>query len=62
MWTGARDPCAHPRKKVHIVATGVYAQLIARELPEIDAVNPHLTLGGLRIVANLNCTHFSEVG
>lgn len=51
-----------PRKKVHIVATGGYAQLIARELPEIHAVHPHLTLEGLRIVANLNCGDFSERG
>jgi type III pantothenate kinase len=50
------------RKRVHIVATGGYAQLIARELPEIQAVHPHLTLEGLRIVANLNCGHFSEMG
>ncbi len=43
-----------PRKRVRIVATGGYAQLIAGRLPEIDAVCPHLTLEGLRIVANLN--------
>jgi len=43
-----------PRKKVCIVATGGYAQLIAGRLPEIDAVCPHLTLEGLRIAANLN--------
>jgi type III pantothenate kinase len=43
-----------PRKKVYIVATGGYAQLIAGRLPEIDSVHPHLTLEGLRIVANLN--------
>jgi type III pantothenate kinase len=43
-----------PRKKVYIVATGGYARLIAGRLPEIDAVRPHLTLEGLRIVANLN--------
>ena len=54
------DPCA--RKKVHMVATGGYAQLIARELPEIHAVHPHLTLEGLRIVANLNYGNFSERG
>jgi pantothenate kinase type III len=36
------------------VATGGYAQLIARELPEIDAVHPNLTLEGLRIIANRN--------
>jgi type III pantothenate kinase len=42
------------RKKPHLVATGGYAQLIARELPEIEAVHPNLTLEGLRIVANRN--------
>ena len=42
------------RRKVTVVATGGYARLIARKLPEIDAVHPHLTLEGLRIVANLN--------
>ena len=43
-----------PRSEVKIVATGGYAQLIARKLPEISEVHPHLTLEGLRIVANLN--------
>jgi type III pantothenate kinase len=43
-----------PRKKVYIVATGGYAQLIASQLPEIMTICPHLTLEGLRIVANLN--------
>lgn len=43
-----------PRKKVYIVATGGYANLIARRLPEIGVIHPHLTLEGLRIVANLN--------
>ncbi len=43
-----------PRKKVHVVATGGYARLIARRLSEIDVVHPNLTLEGLRIVANLN--------
>jgi type III pantothenate kinase len=42
------------RRKPKIVATGGYAQLIARELPEIDAVHPNLTLEGLRIIANRN--------
>jgi type III pantothenate kinase len=42
------------RKKVHVVATGGYARLIARRLPEIEVVHPNLTLEGLRIVANLN--------
>ncbi len=43
-----------PHKKVHVVATGGYARLIARRLPGIDVVHPNLTLEGLRIVANLN--------
>jgi type III pantothenate kinase len=43
-----------PRSKPRIVATGGYAQLIARKLPEIEAVNPNLTLEGLRIIANRN--------
>jgi type III pantothenate kinase len=43
-----------PRKKVHVVATGGYARLIARGLPEIGVVHPNLTLEGLRIVGNLN--------
>ena len=43
-----------PRKKVYVIATGGYARLIAGGLPEIGAVHPHLTLEGLRIVANLN--------
>ena len=43
-----------PRRKLHIVATGGYARLIAAQLPEITAVRSHLTLEGLRIIANLN--------
>jgi len=42
------------RRKIHVVATGGYARLIARRLAEIDVVHPNLTLEGLRIVANLN--------
>jgi type III pantothenate kinase len=42
------------RTKPHIVGTGGYAQLIARKLPEIEAVHPNLTLEGLRIVSNRN--------
>jgi type III pantothenate kinase len=41
-------------KKPYLVATGGYAGLIARKLPEIDAVHPNLTLEGLRIIANRN--------
>lgn len=40
--------------KPHIVATGGYAQLIARKMPQIEAVHPNLTLEGLRIVGNRN--------
>jgi len=43
-----------PRKKVHVIATGGYAELISARLPEIDTVHCDLTLEGLRIVANLN--------
>jgi type III pantothenate kinase len=43
-----------PNRRVHVVATGGYARLIARGLPEIEVVHPNLTLEGLRIVANLN--------
>jgi type III pantothenate kinase len=43
-----------PRGKVVVVATGGYARLIAKGLPDIDAVDQRLTLEGLRIVANLN--------
>jgi type III pantothenate kinase len=42
------------RRRVHVVATGGYAGLIAAHLREIDAVHPNLTLEGLRVVANLN--------
>ena len=45
---------AFGRRKARIVATGGYAQLIAARMPEIDAVRPHLTLEGLRIIGNLN--------
>lgn len=45
---------AFGKRKPKIVATGGYAQLIAAQIPEIDAVRPHLTLEGLRIIGNLN--------
>jgi type III pantothenate kinase len=41
-------------RKLHVIATGGYARLIAASLNEINAIHPHLTLEGLRIVANLN--------
>ena len=37
-------------KKLPVVATGGYAKLIAARLPEISAVEPSLTLEGLRLV------------
>lgn len=43
-----------PRARPNVVATGGYADLIARQLPEIDAVNAELTLHGLRLIANRN--------
>ncbi len=41
-------------QKVHVVGTGGYAELIARQLPEIMAVHAGLTLEGLRLIANRN--------
>ena len=41
-------------RKVHVIATGGYAALISKQVPEIDKVHSELTLEGLRIVANLN--------
>jgi type III pantothenate kinase len=37
-------------KRLPVVATGGYAELIAAKLPEIDAIEPNLTLEGLRLV------------
>ena len=37
-------------KKLPVVATGGYARLMAAKLPEITAVDPLLTLEGLRLV------------
>jgi type III pantothenate kinase len=34
-----------------VIATGGYAKLMARDMPEITAVDPRLTLEGLRLVA-----------
>ncbi len=45
---------AFPRRKVRVVATGGYARLIAKQLPEIEAVHEGLTLEGLRLIGNLN--------
>ena len=37
-------------RRLPVVATGGYARLIASKLPEISAVEPNLTLEGLRLV------------
>ncbi len=41
-------------KKVRVVATGGYADLIAAQMREISAINANLTLEGLRLTGNLN--------
>jgi type III pantothenate kinase len=40
--------------RVRVVATGGYAKLIARKLPEVDTVHENLTLEGLRLVGCMN--------
>ncbi len=40
--------------KARIVATGSYAPLIAAKLPELQIVDPDLTLHGLRLIAQQN--------
>lgn len=37
-------------RRLSVIATGGYAELIAAKLPEITAVEPNLTLEGLRLV------------
>jgi type III pantothenate kinase len=44
------------RKRVHVVATGGYADLVAEKMPEVKAIHENLTLEGLRIVGCLNAT------
>jgi len=41
-------------RRLSVVATGGYAELIAERLPEVQQVHPNLTLEGLRIIGNLN--------
>ncbi len=41
-------------RRLRVVATGGYAELIAAGLPEIQTVLPNLTLEGLRIIGTLN--------
>jgi type III pantothenate kinase len=44
-------------RRLPVVATGGYARLIASKLPEITAVDPLLTLEGLRLVWHANHAH-----
>jgi len=41
-------------EKAKVVATGGYAELIAKETAVIDEVNPDLTLVGLRLIYLMN--------
>jgi len=41
-------------EKTRVVATGGYAELIAKETTVIDEVNPDLTLIGLRLIHSMN--------
>jgi type III pantothenate kinase len=41
-------------EKTTVVATGGYAELIARETSVIDSINPELTLIGLRLIYQMN--------
>jgi type III pantothenate kinase len=41
-------------EEARVIATGGYAEIIARETPVIEIVNPHLTLLGLRLIYDLN--------
>jgi type III pantothenate kinase len=41
-------------RKLKVVATGGYAELIASGVEEIDEVHPDLTLEGLRLIGGLN--------
>jgi type III pantothenate kinase len=41
-------------EKAKVVATGGWAELMAKETPAIDVVNPDLTLIGLRLIYLMN--------
>jgi type III pantothenate kinase len=43
-------------RRLPVVATGGYAALIAKKMPEITAVEPNLTLEGLRLVWLAHCS------
>lgn len=42
------------KNQVQVIATGGYANLIARKMPEVDVVHENLTLEGLRLVGCMN--------
>ncbi len=42
------------KEKAKVVATGGYAELMAKETTVIEVVNPDLTLIGLRLIYNMN--------
>ena len=44
-------------RKLAVVATGGYGELIAEGVQEITHVHPQLTLEGLRLIGNLNPSH-----
>ena len=46
--------CHELEEKARVIATGGYAELVARETPVIEIVDPHLTLMGLRLIHDLN--------
>ena len=48
-------------RRLKVVATGGYARLMAKELPQVTNVEPRLTLEGLRILA-LDCFKLSKSG
>ena len=41
-------------EKATVVATGGYAELIAKETNVIDKINPDITLIGLRLIYQMN--------
>ncbi len=43
--------------RLPVIATGGYAALIARKMPEISSVEPNLTLEGLRLAWLAHCHH-----
>ncbi len=46
--------CRELKGEAKIIATGGYAELLARETSVIQEVNPDLTLIGLRLIYELN--------